>query len=133
MSKILKQSASFSTTDDQNFKRGAPSPPISTSSYDVGSVTIGLDENLSAGSTNVPIAIAFDASDLQGFALVADVDMTVKTNSTSSPGNTINLKAGRVMPWSNSDGYYASPFTVDVTSFYVTPTDAGRIQGIFLT
>jgi hypothetical protein len=61
------------------------------------------------------------------------MDCTVKTNSTSAPGNTLNLKAGRDHSWERSPGYYPNPFTADVTVLYITTVAAGRIRGRFLT
>jgi hypothetical protein len=59
--------------------------------------------------------------------------MTIKTNSPTSPGNTINLVAGVPLIWDASAGYYPNPFTTNVTGFYVTCTAAALLQGSILT
>lgn len=55
------------------------------------------------------------------------------TTAGVAPGNTIALVAGSPLTWSRSAGYYANPFTVDVTRFNVTTTTGNRIRGKVLT
>jgi hypothetical protein len=72
-------------------------------------------------------------ANVKSFMLLATADMTIKTNSSSSPGNTINLKANLPLNWAASNGYFANPFTVDVTSLFVSCTASARLQAVVLT
>jgi hypothetical protein len=108
------------------------------------SFTITADEMLQLsvavtnGSTNLNLAFAMVAAKAQCFCLLADVAMTVKTNSSSSPGNIFTLAAGVPFIWPQYSGQtfkdnQGSPATVvDVTSLYVTNasgTDGTLILG----
>ncbi len=100
---------------------------------ETGTTSIDIAKNLSAGSTNVLVAAAWTVANTQAIFLVSSSNMTIKTNSSSSPGNTINLVAGVPLIWDASGGYYANPFTVNVTGFYCTCSAAGLLQGSILT
>lgn len=106
---------------------------IQGSVTETGSVEINLDEQFPAASTNAPLAAVFATATLQSFYLVASQDMTIKTNSTGSPGNTWNLKANIPFFWSTSAGYFTNPVSADVTGFYVTCTPSSRLQAKILS
>jgi hypothetical protein len=50
--------------------------------------------------------------------LWSDQAVSTKTNSTASPGQTINLVANQMIQFGLSMGL-TNPFTVDVTKLYV--------------
>lgn len=106
---------------------------LSGSCPETGNSEVSVDQNFPAASTNVAITLAFTVANVQYCFLLSDVDMTLKTNSSGSPANTINLKAGRPYRWCISDGYNALLFTVNVTSGFVTCTSAGRLRIYVLT
>jgi len=91
-----------------------------------------VDVAVPVSATNQSAAIAFTMAKLVAIELVAvGVDLTVKTNSTTTPGNTINLKAGKAFTWENDVGL-AQPFTADVTVLYLTnasATTAATLRG----
>lgn len=115
------------------YTTGSGSLRVSASPFEVANTLLNPSRNFAAGSANVLLSLSFTAASVQSIFLVSTSDLTVKTNSTTAPGNTINLKAGRPLRWSASDGYYANPFTADVTAFYITCTAAGTLQGIIGT
>lgn len=106
---------------------------LSGSHTEVGNTEIVLDVYQAASSTDTLVACAFTAANVQGFEIVASVDMTLETNSSSSPANTFSLKAGRPFTWSKSAAYYTNPFTSNVTAFYLTNTSAGTFKARILT
>jgi hypothetical protein len=107
---------------------------VSGSLQEVGSSEIVLDQTIPANSTNLLYTISLIAANLQSFIMLSDSDLTVKTNSSSAPANTINLKAGKPLVWDISNGYYPNPFTVNVTAFYSTNgTVATNFKCRFLT
>jgi hypothetical protein len=111
---------------------GAAQGSVSGSSSEVGATGIQIDEDYPASTTDSLLAVAFNYADLQSIVLVSTVDLTIETNSGSSPSNTINLKAGRPFVWRKSDGYFANPFTANVTAFFITCTAAARLRGRIL-
>lgn len=55
------------------------------------------------------------------------------TTAGVAPSNTFTLQAGIPLEWEVSPGYFANPFTVDVTKFNVTSATSARLQGRILT
>lgn len=95
---------------------------------EVGVSEFNISESYAAGATNELLTFTLTVANLQSIAMYADQNMTLKTNSTSSPGNTINLKAGSPLLWSKSNGYFANPLTTNVTALYVSCTEASRLK-----
>lgn len=112
---------------------GDDSARLSGSDVEVGATRIKVNTAIPASSTNLPVSCAFTQADLQGFVLVASVNMTIKTNSSSSPADTITLVANSPLVWEKSPGYYTCPFAHDCTSWFVTSTNAGTLQAQFLS
>jgi hypothetical protein len=104
-----------------------------------GSVTVtgegepNLDVTVAANQTNKEVDYVLDVSTVTSLWLYSDKDLTIKTNSTSAPDDTIALKAGVPLPWESTTGYFDNPLTVDVTKFYLTNTLACRFQARILT
>lgn len=78
-----------------------------------------FNDAIAASQTNKEIDIAFVRANLKSFVFWADQDLTLKTNSSGSPADTIAYKKNTRFVWSN-DEYSAIPFSADVTKFYVT-------------
>src|SRR4051812_5617459 len=78
-----------------------------------------LDLVVPDATTNQLATIAIDISQTSDLYLVSNCNVTIKTNSTSSPGDTITLLAGIPLVWFTGCGY-AIPLSVDVTALYVT-------------
>lgn len=98
----------------------------------VGTYTGDANESsdliIPAGTVNKEIDIAFPHDTIQSLAFMADQAMTVLTNSTGSPGNTVQVPAAVGTMWGN-DFPNASPITVDVTKLYVS--NPGSVDGHF--
>jgi hypothetical protein len=100
---------------------------------ETGTTSLDIAQNLAAGSTNVLVAIAWTVANTQALFLLSSSNMTIKTNSSSSPGNTINLVAGVPLIWDASAGYFGNPFTTNVTAFYCSCASASFLQAQILT
>jgi hypothetical protein len=107
--------------------------PLSGVQSEVGDTELAFDNQYGASLTDQLQAIAFTAANVQSIMLLSDKGLTIETNSGSSPVNTIVLKPGTPLAWSKSAGYYANPFTANVTAFYITTTVAARLTGKILT
>lgn len=78
-----------------------------------------LEVEIANGQTNKLIAAVLDVSQVKGLVLMATKEMTLKTNDTGLPGNTIVLQPNIPRVFTGEAGE-VSPLTVDVTAFYVT-------------
>src|SRR5690242_1094873 len=93
-----------------------------TSSESVSNDTqINFDGSIAGGSTNAQLNLAFTKANMKSLCLWCDRALTIKTNSTGSPQDTISLTANQAIVWSHAhDGDSACPFSDDVTTIYVT-------------
>lgn len=112
---------------------GTDGSRVTGSSVEVGNARLAVDVSLPASTTNQSQAMAFTVASLQSVYLLSSQNLTIKTNSSGSPANTINLKAGIPYIWRASAGYNTCLFTVDVTSWFLTCTAAARLQAAILT
>lgn len=131
----ISHSQSFSVAS-QPSTAGATIPSATSLSgtwVEVGNSEIANNQQFPASTSNALVAITFTAANVQSFLFVASQNCTILTNSTSSPGDTINLKAGIPFQWGTSPGYFTNPFTVNVTAFYVSCTQACTLQYKILT
>lgn len=87
-----------------------------------------VEETVNGSTTDQQVNVAFDNTLLKSIWICADVDMTLKTNSTSASIKTFTLKANVPVLWESSSGYYANPFSAAVTNFYAT--NAGSTAGV---
>jgi hypothetical protein len=62
---------------------------------------------------------AFTLANLQDIYILSDQDVTLKTNSTGSPQETLTIKANKPFGWYKDSGIPA-PFAGNVTAVYAT-------------
>ena len=58
-------------------------------------------------------------ANLESIFILATVDMTIKTNSSSAPDETLNIKADQPYVW-HTDCYFANLLATNITALYVT-------------
>jgi hypothetical protein len=82
---------------------------------------IGEDMLVTGGSTNKEYDVAFTIANVKTCVLYSDKAVTIKTNSISSPQETITLAAGQQKLYT-SDGLAGGtvPFSGNVTKFYIS-------------
>lgn len=92
-----------------------------------------VSENIPAGAVDLEIDMFFPFATIQSYIFDSNVPLIIKTNSKTSPGNTINLNgSGTGHVW-GIDFLNPKDFTVDVTKLFVSnpgATDAdleGRV------
>jgi hypothetical protein len=123
---------SYSHSWDLTFSRGDAS--ISSTSEDVtGSAEANIDETIALNATDFLINIAIDVSALKSIFILGSKAMTIKTNDSADPDDTITLAAGVPFRWTSTSPF-ASPFasTVDVTKIYVTGAGASGTLQIYV-
>lgn len=133
MSVIHKFATVLTESNDEAISYAGGQTLSSSYSTEVGTVGQTIDEQLGTGVTNSLVVASWTAAGVQSIVLVADADVTLETNSGSSPANTIALKANRPFVWRRGDGYYAYPFAGDVSALYFTTSSAVRIKGRILS
>lgn len=100
---------------------------------DVGATDIEIPQTaIPASTSNYAFTMAFTLANVQAYMFLADQNCVLTTNSTGSPSDTINLKAGIPFFWSRS-GYAAVGFSANVTSIYVTTTNGTIFQARVVT
>jgi hypothetical protein len=80
---------------------------------------VNLDEVVAAGQVNKEYDISITQANIKSMVLIASQALTLKTNSTSSPQETIALAANKQLVWT-IDHIEAKPFAGNITKFYVT-------------
>lgn len=85
------------------------------------------EASIAANQTDKQLNIAFDKDFIDFVLIVVSQDMTLETNSGSTPGNTFALKKDRPFYWRRDCGI-ANPFSVDVTALFITNTTAGTFK-----
>jgi hypothetical protein len=109
------------------------SAPVSGKVSEVGNTEVALNVALAAGTTDQLQALTLTAANLQSLILVASQNLTIETNSGTTPAQTISLVAGIPLVWSKSAGYFANPITANVTALYLTCAAATVLQVKILT
>ncbi|AMV24599.1 hypothetical protein VT84_09400 [Gemmata sp. SH-PL17] len=105
------------------FGHAGGSVSLSDSVQVTGELATEANIAVAASTTNQQENIAFNHTNLQGVYIKSDVTVTLKTNSSGSPDNTITITAGKPFVWYAGCGI-ANPFTAAVTTTYWTNATA---------
>lgn len=95
--------------------------------------TTALEEDISIAGTTTNQLLTFPGltqANLQavGLFVSAGATVTIKTNSTSSPQDTIVLTNGQVLVWTLATDLIAKcPFAGNVTAIYVSNAGSGAV------
>lgn len=91
-----------------------------------GDAAVLQDIAIAAAAEDVEVTLAFKVTDLTagGLLLLSDVPLTVKTNSTSSPGDTYSVPAGGCLD--------VGTISADITRLYVSNEDADTAGTLYL-
>ncbi len=86
-----------------------------------------IAESVPDGATGQPIAMTLDVSQVVSIWVMATGgDLTLKTNSSSTPDDTLTLTDGVPHLWSNDD-VEAVFLTADVTALYATNASGSTV------
>ena len=78
-----------------------------------------LDTSIAAGATNQQFAYNLVAANLKSVFIYSDNGLVIKTNSSSTPQDTITLAPGQALAWQSGDPG-AAPFAGNVTALFVS-------------
>lgn len=107
----------FTQTLDQTVNIGSRSV-VENKTY-TGTGQASVSESIADSTTDGLVNIAIDVSEIKIIIMSSDQDLTVKTNSSGAPDETISLVAGVPLIWT-SDSYYVNLLATDITKLYVT-------------
>lgn len=108
----------FTHVKGVTYKNDAGTIASVTNTY-TGNAEANLELSVAASTTNGEHDLVFTAASIVSLCIYATAALTIKTNSTSAPDDTIALAAGEAITWASGDSA-TSPFTVDVTKLYIT-------------
>lgn len=108
----------MSYTHVKNFSAETPSGQVTSQRSYSASGHVGIAEAIADGQTAFLINLAIDVSEVVSLIIKSDQDITIKTNSSGSPDNTLALEANKEYNW-DEDHLDALKLTVDVTKIYV--------------
>lgn len=106
------------------FSHTGGSTPLSDSVTVSGELATEANISLSGSTTNQQENIAFNHTNLRGVYIKSDVTVTLKTNSSGSPDDTITVTAGVPFIWYYQSGV-DNPFSAAVVTTYWTNGTSG--------
>lgn len=114
-------------THTVNTAYSSSSGDISSAVALTGDAEIALDITLVENATNAEIDVSVARSQIKSILFQADKAVTLKTNDSQNPGDTINVQAGKPWIWQYG-GYQSQPLAADITALYATCTDAAELK-----
>ncbi len=96
-----------------------PSGVSSVSNTYTGSSITSIDETVAHGATNFQINVAIDVSTIKSIFILSDQNVTLETNSGSSPAETISLVANVPYVW-HTNSYFTNLLATDITAIFIT-------------
>lgn len=99
-----------------NQSMNAPGLSVSSGKTYSGSLSESLADVAAANGTT-QMNMAIKVANVKAFAVYSDVAVTLKTNSSGSPADTLAIKAGIPYIWT-TDSYDAFKLTTDVTALF---------------
>lgn len=81
------------------------------------------DIPLTASQADEQVAATLDVSEIKSIFISSDVDVTLETNSSSAPDETLSITADEPFVWRTGSGV-VNPLETDITALYLTNGDA---------
>jgi hypothetical protein len=105
------------------YQTGAGTVVAAISQY-TGTEEVGYDGTVPATTDLQEVDIAWIHANVHSLMIYSSAALTIKTNSSSSPTQTIVLTAGQALVW-GTDHAEACPVTADVTKLFLSNDTAG--------
>lgn len=80
--------------------------------------------SVAVASPDTEVAISILYAGLKSIYISSSLALTVETNSSSAPDDTLSVPAGGALVWTAQDGT-ANPLTANVTKVFLTATGSG--------
>lgn len=82
-----------------------------------------IDVALTASVANKQVNLTLTVANLKSVYIQTDVEITLKTNSSGTPDQTLTIEPGTPLIW-NETMASACPIEDNITAFYITNTEA---------
>ncbi|MDP9292787.1 MAG: hypothetical protein M3O82_10560 [Verrucomicrobiota bacterium] len=86
-----------------------------------GDAEENVEDVVAVGITNKLYTVAITKTQIVSMCIYSSGAVTIKTNSSSAPTETITLAAGDAKTWA-TDHAESCPFSANITALYVTNT-----------
>jgi hypothetical protein len=96
---------------------------VSALSTYTGTAEVGYDGTVPATTDLVEVDIAWLHANVHALLLYSSTALTIKTNNSGSPVQTLVLTAGQAIVW-GTDHTEANPVTADVTKLFLSNDSA---------
>lgn len=111
-------------THTMTFTFQSPDGTIQQASSQSASENIAIDETITVGADR-EVALAIDVSQLKSLFIIADGALTLETNSSSAPDNTLTIQADLPFFWQSgayetSLRFNGTTVSADITKIYLT-------------
>lgn len=93
-----------------------------------GDSETGIQETITGSTTNKEFYLPFTVAQIQSLVMWSNQALTIKTNSSGSPQDTINLVANKQLIWDTDSPPANIPFAGDVTAIFVTNAGMNTAQ-----
>lgn len=91
---------------------------ISATSLETVEAATQLDVTVANAVTDGQHAFMVERTGMKSFFVSSDQDVTIKTNNSGAPIDTLTVKANKPIVW--MDGIGIAPITADITSLFIT-------------
>lgn len=120
---------SFTHTISKTYKTDAGTT-TSASYTKTGSTDLAWDGTIAVSTTNDEVDLVFTNASIVSLCIFSDAAVTIKTNSTGSPDNTITMTANKQIIW-NANEAGTNPFVAaDVTKLYFTNASSSVVANV---
>lgn len=121
----------FQDTWSTSYTQSPGAQVISTSITLTGNTQENVDLNVNANS-EVRCNVSLTRDDLQSLLIYCDQSITLKTNSSGAPQDTLNVLANVPYVWTvNTASIFACPFSNNVTAIFVNTDAVVNVQSNF--
>ena len=109
---------SFQHTYSLTYKTGEGTVVTTSQNY-TSDGQVDVDDIVPPSTTNKNYALAITLANVKSLLIYSDQAVTIKTNSSGAPSDTINVKAGVPIAW-NTDMLNSIPFATNVSQMFIT-------------
>jgi len=92
---------------------------VTTTVSKTGSEVVEWDGIIPISTTNQALQLAFTTASMQALLISSTFALTLKTNSSGSPIQTLTLAPNQAITWYTGSAN-ANPITTDVTEIFIT-------------
>jgi hypothetical protein len=92
---------------------------VSAASKYTGTAEVGFDGTVAAATDLVEVDISWTRANVHALLLYSSQALTIKTNNSTTPIDTITLAANQAIVW-GSDHVEANPVAHDVTKLFLS-------------